>query len=89
MRFEWDRRKALVNLRKHGVGFDEAATTFYDPLSVTFEDPDHSLSEERVITVGFSLHKRLLVISHVERGSGIRIISARTATARERRKHEE
>jgi len=89
MRFEWDRRKAQLNLRKHRVGFDEAATVFYDPLSVTFDDPDHSLDEERLITVGFSLHKRLLVISHVERGSVIRIISARTATARERRKHEE
>lgn len=88
MRFEWDRRKAQLNLRKHRVGFDEAATVFYDPLSVTFEDPDHSLDEERQITVGFSLHKRLLVISHVERGSVIRIISARTATPRERRKHE-
>ena len=89
MRFEWDRRKALLNLRKHGVGFDEAATVFYDPLSVTFDDPDHSSDEERLITVGFSLHRRLLVISHVERESVIRIISARTATARERRKHEE
>ena len=89
MRFEWDRRKAQLNLRKHRVGFDEAATVFYDPLSVTFDDPDHSLDEERLITVGFSLHKRLLVISHVERGSVIRIISARTATAHERRKHEE
>ena len=89
MRFEWDRRKVLRNLKKHGVGFDEAATVFYDPLSVTFEDPDHSSDEERLITVGFSLHRRLLVISHVERGSVIRIISARTATAHERRKHEE
>lgn len=88
MRFEWDRRKAQLNLRKHRVGFDEAATVFYDPLSVTFEDPDHSLDEARLITVGFSLHKRLLVISYLERGSVIRIISARTATARERRKHE-
>lgn len=88
MRFEWDRRKAQLNLRKHRVGFDEAATVFYDPLSVTFEDPDHSLDEERLITVGFSLHKRLLVISHLERGPAIRIISARTATPHERRKHE-
>jgi len=88
MRFEWDRRKAQLNLRKHRVGFDEAATVFCDPLSVTFEDPDHSLDEERLIIVGFSWHKRLLVISHLERGSVIRIISTRTATARERRKHE-
>jgi uncharacterized DUF497 family protein len=88
MRFEWDRRKAQLNLRKHRVGFDEAATVFYDPLSVTFEDPDYSLDEERLITVGFSLHKRLLVISYLERGAVIRIISARKATAHERRKHE-
>jgi len=89
MRFEWDRRKALLNLKKHAVGFDEAATVFYDPLSVTFDDPDHSSDEQRLITVGFSLHRRLLVVSHVERKSVIRIISARAATAHERRKHEE
>ncbi|MFQ5641532.1 MAG: BrnT family toxin [bacterium] len=61
---------------------------FYDPLSATFDDPDHSISELRLITVGFSSRGRLLVVSHTERRKNIRIISARTATAQERRRHE-
>jgi uncharacterized DUF497 family protein len=88
MRFEWDREKAKLNLRKHGVSFDEAVTAFYDPLSATFDDPDHSNSERRLITVGYSSRGRLFVISHADRGEAIRIISARTATASERKRHE-
>ena len=88
MQFEWDREKAKKNLRKHRVSFDEAVTVFYDPLSATFNDPDHSIDEERVITIGYSSHGRLLVVSHTERGKTIRIISARSATARERKRHE-
>jgi len=48
MRFKWDPEKARRNLKKHGVSFDEAVTAFYDPLSATFDDPDHS-DEESVI----------------------------------------
>jgi uncharacterized DUF497 family protein len=88
MRFEWDREKAKKNLRKHRVSFDEAMTVFYDPLSATFNDSDHSIDEERFITIGYSSHGRLLVVSHTERGKTIRIISARSATARERKRHE-
>ncbi|MEW5745517.1 MAG: BrnT family toxin [Nitrospirota bacterium] len=88
MQFEWNREKAKKNKRKHGVSFDEAITAFYDPLSATFDDPDHSLGEERFITVGYSSRWRLLVVSHTERGSVIRIISARLATAQERKRHE-
>jgi len=88
MRFEWDPEKAKKNYRKHNVSFEEAVTVFYDPLAATFDDPDHSLGEQRFITVGFSSHGRLLVVSHSERGESVRIISARRATARERRKHE-
>ncbi|MEP9411236.1 MAG: BrnT family toxin [Candidatus Brocadia sp.] len=88
MRFEWDREKAKKNLRKHRVSFDEAMTVFYDPLSATFNDPDHSIDEERFITIGYSSHGRLLVVSHTERGKTIRIISARSATAHERKRHE-
>ena len=88
MQFEWDRAKALRNFRKHGVSFDEAVTVFYDPLSATFEDPDHSIGEPRLITVGYSARGRLLVVAHTERGSRTRIISARRATARERQRHE-
>ena len=88
MEFEWDREKAKRNLRKHKVSFDEAMTVFYDPLSATFDDPDHSTDEERLITIGYSSRSRLLVVSHIERGKTIRIISARTATAHERKRHE-
>jgi hypothetical protein len=88
MQFEWDREKAKKNHRKHKVSFDEAVTVFYDPLSATFNDPDHSISEQRFVTVGYSSLGRLLVVSHTERGKRIRIISARPATAHERKRHE-
>jgi len=89
MRFEWDPRKAKLNQRKHGVSFEEAVTVFYDPLSATFDDADHSVGERRLITVGFSSRDRLLFVSHTERGEAVRIISARPATAHERKKHED
>jgi uncharacterized DUF497 family protein len=86
--FEWDRDKAEKNIRKHKVSFDEAVTVFYDPLSATFDDPDHSDDEQRFITIGYSSQGRLLVVSHTEREEIIRIISARSATAHERKRHE-
>ena len=88
MEFEWDPEKAKKNHKKHGVSFEEASTVFYDPLSATFNDPDHSIGEHRLITIGFSSNGRLLVVSHTERGKTIRVISARPATARERTRHE-
>ena len=88
MQFEWDREKAKRNLRKHKVPFEEAMTVFYDPLSATFDDPDHSTDEERHVTIGYSSRSRLLVVSHTERGKTMRIINAWTATAHERKRHE-
>jgi hypothetical protein len=88
MQFEWDPKKAKNNLKKHGVSFDEAVTAFYDPFSATFDDPDHSVKEQRFITIGFSSKPRLLVIAHTEKGKITRIISARLATTHERKKHE-
>jgi len=88
MQFEWDREKAKKNLRKHRVSFEEAMTVFYDQLSATFEDPNHSIDEERFVTIGYSFHGRLLVVLHAERGKTIRIISARSATTHERKRHE-
>ena len=87
--FEWDPTKAAQNLQKHSVTFEEAATVFRDHLSITVPDPDHSLEEERFITVGLSGQNRLLVIAHMDRGDCIRIISARELTPRERRQYEE
>ena len=73
MRFEWDARKAEANLRNHRVSFDEAVTVFYDPLAATFDDPDHSLEEGRLVTVGYSAQGRLLVVCHTERGDAVRL----------------
>ena len=88
--FEWDPRKAVANRRKHHVAFDEAVTAFADPLSVTVADPDHaSPHEPRYILIGRSVRGQLLVVSHAERGTAIRIISARPATRRERDQYEE
>ena len=87
--FEWDPTKAVQNLRKHGVTFEEAATAFADDLSITVPDPDHSVDEERFITVGSSSQDRLLMIAHAEREDIIRIVSARLLTPRERRQYEE
>ena len=88
MKFVWNTKKAEVNQRKHGVGFDEASTVFGDPLAGTFPDADHSIGEARFITVGRSSSGRLLVVSHTENSSEFRIISARPATARERKQYE-
>ena len=87
--FEWDPNKASRNFANHGVPFEEAATVFRDPLSATASDPDHSVDEERFITVGLSAQGRLLMIAHTEQGHSIRIISARELTPRERRQYEE
>ena len=88
MEFTWDPAKADSNLRKHGVSFDDAVTVFYDPLSATFDDPDHSESERRFITVGYSSHGQLLVVVHAEKDYVVRLISARAATRKERKRHE-
>jgi uncharacterized DUF497 family protein len=88
MEFEWDPDKALRNLSKHGVSFQEAATVFGDPLAVTYFDPDHSKEEDRFLTFGHSSAGRLLVVSHTDREDRTRIISARRATRKERKSHE-
>jgi uncharacterized DUF497 family protein len=87
--YEWDPKKARSNLRKHGVSFEEAATVFLDPFAVTYPDPAHSREEDREITIGYSSENRLLFLSHRDRRGRLRIISAREATPRERRQHEE
>ncbi len=88
MRFEWDPDKAESNLKKHGVSFEEAMTVFFDPLSATFGDPDHSLDERRFVTIGYSSQHRLTVVCHTERRGSVRLISARWATKREKKRHE-
>jgi len=87
--FEWDPKKAAKNLREHRVSFNEAATVFGDLLGTTAPDPDHSLAEDRYITVGMSNRRRLVMVAHTERGERIRIISARELTRAEREAYEE
>ena len=79
--FEWDEVKNQTNIRKHGISFEEAATVFYDNDAIVFDDPDHSILENRFLILGVSLQKRLCIVSHCYRDSDdkIRIISARQA----------
>ena len=88
MQFTWDPAKAEQNLLTHGVSFQEATTVFGDPLAGTIPDPDHSVGEERYVTVGHSSARQLLAVCHIEQGNTIRIISARRATSHERKDYE-
>jgi uncharacterized protein len=87
--FEWDDEKATSNFKKHKITFEEAATVFLDPFSITIADPDHSENELRYVDIGRSEGDRLLVVVYTERNSKIRLISCRQATYRERRLYEE
>ncbi|MHC4275063.1 MAG: BrnT family toxin [Planctomycetota bacterium] len=87
--FEWDDQKSADNLRKHGVPFEEAATTFADPMSLTIDDPAHSENEDRFIIMATSLRGRLLVTAFTERGDQIRIISSRRASSPEQDQYEQ
>ncbi|MEE4355843.1 MAG: BrnT family toxin [Desulfococcaceae bacterium] len=89
LKFEWNPDKAEKNMEKHGVSFDEAATVFSDPLSMTYNDPDHSYNEERYIIIGLSSLGKLLFVSHAEKNDRIRIISARQLTRKERKQYEQ
>ncbi len=81
--FEWDGAKAARNLRLHGVSFDEARTTFNDPLALMHADEEHSNGEARFMLLGMSREGRLLMTVFSGRGERIRIISSRRATRRE------
>ena len=87
--FEWRASKAEANFAKHGVRFEEALTVFADPLARIFDDPDHSVDESREIIVGHCTRQRLLIVSFTQRGRAVRIISARSATKRERHDYEQ
>ena len=85
-KFEWDDEKDIINRRKHGVSFEEAATVFNDENGIFLDDPDHSETEDRFLLIGFSETARLLLVCHCyrENDAVIRIISARKATTREK-----
>ena len=87
--FEFDHAKAKSNLAKHKVSFSEAMTVFDDRLASTLPDDQHSIEEERFITVGRSTRQRILFVVYTDTISGIRLIGARTATAAEIDQYEE
>ncbi len=91
--FEWDAVKALSNVRKHGVTFDQAATVLRDALALTVFDAAHSEHEERWFTLGFDVGGTLLAVAHTFQATTtasirVRLISARPATRRERQFYE-
>lgn len=87
--FEWDEKKALSNLKKHGVSFEEACTAFADELSITIADIEHGKNEDRFVLIGKSVKNNTLVVVHLEESDAkVRIISARKATKNEQRTYE-
>ena len=90
IRFEWDRRKARSNEKKHGISFDEASIAFYDDNGLIIDDPAHSQDEDRFILLGLSALVRLVVVVRCFRDDDdvIRIISARKATPGESRQYQ-
>lgn len=89
LRFEWDDEKEKLNIRKHGISFDEARTVFYDEKAVQFFDPDHSEDEDRFILLGVSFKLRTLVVCHCFRESEtvVRLFSARKADSDEEQEY--
>ncbi len=87
MRFQFDPRKAVANLRKHGVSFADAEGVFFDPLAIHQADPD-SEGEERAVAIGMGSAGKVLVVVYTLRGDEIRLISARRATRREVKDYE-
>jgi uncharacterized protein len=88
LEFEWDPTKAEANFRKHGVSFEQAMGVFYDPRMVTVEDDRFAYGELREVAFG-RIEAGVLAVVYVERRENlIRIISARLATALERRRYE-
>ncbi len=89
LQFTWDPAKAAANLSKHGVSFEDAATVFRNPLAKVLPDPTHSEDEVRLLIIGHSAGGRLLLVVFTETADRLRVISARDASARERREYEE
>ncbi len=85
MKFAWNDDKALSNISKHSVSFEEATTVFYDECAVEFYDNEHSEWEDRFLLLGLSSRFRLLMVCHCHRMDDevIRIISVRRATKKE------
>ncbi|MCU7836938.1 MAG: BrnT family toxin [gamma proteobacterium symbiont of Taylorina sp.] len=89
MEFEWDKKKDKINQSNHKVSFHEVASVFGDPLAMTFDDPEHSDVEERLLTFGTTRMGQLVIVSHTFINKKIRIISARMMDNNERNFYEE
>jgi len=92
--FEWDPYKAKQNLQKHKVSFEQAAEVFLDPLAISVYNGEHSLDEDRWITIGKDQTNLILVVIHTFLEENIdncriRVISARKATKKEVKQHED
>ncbi|MBD2496454.1 BrnT family toxin [Nostoc sp. FACHB-280] len=87
MAYQWDRDKAITNLRKHGINFADAVSVFSDDLAITITD--ERFEEERFISIGMDAFGRVLVVVYTLRNDEIRLISARKATSHEQQQYEE
>ncbi len=85
VRFEWDPDKAVINLQRHKVSFEEAVESFFDPEAVDDFDPDHSEEETRYNLIGLSSRRLMFVVYTEEAHEVIRLISARKAEKKHRR----
>ena len=81
LEFEWDEKKNNINIKKHGISFEEAIMVFYDDDAIVFDDPDHSIEENRFLIIGMTDKDKICIVSHCYRDNEdkIRIISARKA----------
>jgi uncharacterized DUF497 family protein len=87
IKFDWNPAKADINIKKHGVSFEESRSVFYDEFAVQFFDQDNSDVEDRFLMLGMSNETNILIVCHCERdrGNTIRIISSRKATKNEQK----
>ena len=87
--FDWDENKNRINLQKHGISFEEASTVFFDDRALLFDDPEHSIEEDRFLLLGMSETAKVCIVCHCYRESDtvIRIISARQATRKEEERY--
>ena len=88
MQVEWNPQKAVANLSKHRVSFEEASTVLGDPLALTIADPDHSMEEQRFLTTGRSVQQRIIIVAHTYRNGVIRIIKCPWSARNERKLYE-
>ena len=92
MKFEWDRKKENINIKKHGITFEQASYVFTDPFALNLYDEEHSEDEDRWILLGKSLNETILLIVHTFRDREgqemVRIISARKATTQEKKAYQ-